>query len=80
MMVQSLQEPVDGKKLTRMEQRILTLFENGRLSMEKALALTEDDQSRISSSISRLIGDGYVELVVLQYSWGVEFELRRLAN
>ena len=80
MMAKTLEVPTDRRTLNGVEQRILGLWENGQLPMEQVLALANVDRGEALSSISRLIADGYVELVILQDSWGIEFELRRIAK
>ena len=43
------------------------------------MELTDAGRNETLSTITKLIADGYLELVILQYAWGIEFELQHNA-
>jgi hypothetical protein len=80
-MAQVLQSPTQRDGLSGVDEEVLKLLESRPLSVEQVVvALTNVNQSEVLSSISRLIDDGYVELAILQYPWGVEFELQTIRH
>jgi len=74
-MTQQLEAPTRLERLNQVDQQILKLLKDGHLPLEQVVALVDGNRSEILSSISRLIGDGSLGLVILEYPWGIEFDL-----
>ncbi len=79
-MAQKLEVPTRLERLNRIDQQILLLLKEGQVPLEQVVALTDADQSETLSTITRLIADGYLELVIVEYPWGIEFELAEAYN
>ena len=79
-MAQKLEVPTRLERLNRIDQQILLLLKEGQVPLEQVVALTDADQSETLSTITRLIADGYLELVIVEYPWGIEFELVEAYN
>jgi hypothetical protein len=72
---QRLEVPTRLERLNRIDQQILLLLKEEQLPLEQVVALADVDQSEVLSAITRLIADGYLELMIVEYPWGIEFEL-----
>jgi len=79
-MAQVLQRQTHTGGLSTLDEEVLKLLESRPLSVEQVAAMANMNQSDVVSSISRLIDDGYVKLTILQYPWGVEFELQTASH
>jgi hypothetical protein len=71
-------EGTSGKH--ELAERILRLLDNGPVSLEDLTALYDLRQSEAMSSIARLVADGNAQLVILEYPWGIEFNLQRVSR
>lgn len=58
------------------EEDVMSILKNEQLPIDQVLSQVEACEQEVVSAISRLIARGIVGLVLLQYPWGVEFELR----
>ncbi len=75
LMAQKLEVPTRFERLNPLDQQILRLLKAGELQLEEVVALTDADQSEVLSAVTRLIADGCLELMIVEYPWGMEFEL-----
>jgi hypothetical protein len=76
LMAQKLEVPTCLERLNRIGQQILLSLRDGQLPLEQVVALADVDQSEALSTITRLIENGYLELLILEYPWGIEFDLQ----
>ncbi len=79
-MAQKLEVPTRLEQLNRVDQQILRLLNEGQLTLERIVGLVDADRHETLSAITRLIAGGYLKLVILEYPWGIEYELKAQAK
>ena len=65
LIAQRLEVPTCLERLNRIGQQILLSLRDGQLPLEQVVALADVDQSEALSTITRLIENGYLELLIL---------------
>jgi len=75
--MQRLERPTPLIQDDTIDREVFQILADGSVPIEDISERIDASRSVIMTSVGRLVAIGRVEIVAVQYPWGVEFSLRR---